>query len=300
MTHEHAAFGARWTSDVPLPQFDVATQEHADAERIAVRIVTSLPPRAPVRTVNGGFVHADGFRVAWRAEATFDSIRGERIDCLPDPDWTGEMPLAFYGTVAALTLAWRGALPCHASAIEIGGRAVLIAGDAGAGKSTLAAMLVERGARLVADDLTIVRSAPGGGFAASRGRVGIRLHPQTAARLPAIERHPIPGDDRGKWLVRPVSRTAYASVPIAGLLLLGISDDPIERRDGAILLGPHLFRPRWLAALPDHATRLRTMLRLAAAVPAQGLDPGAGFHRDAAAVDRAERAIDTLLAIKTG
>ena len=51
------------------------------------------------------------------------------------------MPAAFYSTVAALTLAWRGALPCHASAVEIDGRAILIAGPSGAGKSTLCALV---------------------------------------------------------------------------------------------------------------------------------------------------------------
>lgn len=45
----------------------------------------------------------------------------------------------------------------HASSVAIGGRAVLIAGLSGSGKSDLALRLIDRGAQLVSDDYTIVR-----------------------------------------------------------------------------------------------------------------------------------------------
>ncbi|MFN3389305.1 MAG: HPr kinase/phosphorylase, partial [Allosphingosinicella sp.] len=44
----------------------------------------------------------------------------------------------------------------HASCVAIGGRAVLIAGRSGSGKSDLALRLIDRGARLVSDDYTIL------------------------------------------------------------------------------------------------------------------------------------------------
>lgn len=46
----------------------------------------------------------------------------------------------------------------HATTVAIGGRGVLIAGPAGSGKSDLALRLIDRGARLVADDRTLVRA----------------------------------------------------------------------------------------------------------------------------------------------
>lgn len=50
----------------------------------------------------------------------------------------------------------------HASTVAIDGRAVLIAGRPGSGKSDLALRLIDRGATLVSDDYTIVaRSARG-------------------------------------------------------------------------------------------------------------------------------------------
>ncbi len=66
----------------------------------------------------------------------------------------------------------------HASAVEIGGAAVLIAGPSGSGKSDLALRLIDRGAILVSDDQTmlvrrgaeLVASAP----TAIRGKFEIR------------------------------------------------------------------------------------------------------------------------------
>lgn len=66
----------------------------------------------------------------------------------------------------------------HASTVSIGGRAVLIAGRPGSGKSDLALRLIDRGAVLVSDDYTIV-SRSGKRLVASppetiRGRIEIR------------------------------------------------------------------------------------------------------------------------------
>ncbi len=44
----------------------------------------------------------------------------------------------------------------HASCVAIGGRAVLIAGPSGSGKSDLALRLIDRGAVLVSDDYTLL------------------------------------------------------------------------------------------------------------------------------------------------
>lgn len=46
----------------------------------------------------------------------------------------------------------------HASSVAIGGRAILITGPSGSGKSDLALRLLDRGFSLVSDDRTIVRS----------------------------------------------------------------------------------------------------------------------------------------------
>jgi serine kinase of HPr protein (carbohydrate metabolism regulator) len=66
----------------------------------------------------------------------------------------------------------------HASCVAIGGRAVLLAGRSGAGKSDLALRLIDRGALLVSDDYTELRRAGGMVLARSpaaiRGRIELR------------------------------------------------------------------------------------------------------------------------------
>jgi hypothetical protein len=50
----------------------------------------------------------------------------------------------------------RGLLAIHASAVDVGGSAVLFAGESGTGKSTLATAFHESGYALIADDLCVV------------------------------------------------------------------------------------------------------------------------------------------------
>ena len=51
--------------------------------------------------------------------------------------------------------------PIHAGCVAIGGRGILILGPSGAGKSDLAIRLIDRGAKLVSDDYTLLRSEAG-------------------------------------------------------------------------------------------------------------------------------------------
>lgn len=81
----------------------------------------------------------------------------------------------------------RGLLPVSASAVEIGGRAVLITGVSGAGKSMVAAELVSRGHRLVADGVVAISTRPGAAPGAKAlvlpGIPGLTLRDDAAARL---------------------------------------------------------------------------------------------------------------------
>ena len=66
----------------------------------------------------------------------------------------------------------------HASCVAKEGRAILISGRSGSGKSDLALRLIDRGADLVSDDYTIVRRISGRLLAAApeniRGKLEIR------------------------------------------------------------------------------------------------------------------------------
>lgn len=264
------AFGLDWRSDIPLPGFDSVAQASSDAPVTVRRVADFDPPpsvRPGARAVNRGTVFDAGLAIGWGDEVDFVMTCGDRIDYRPGRDWTGAMPATFYSTVAALTAAWRGLLPLHACAVEIDGRAVLIAGAAGAGKSTLTADLLAAGAALVADDLVVVT-----GNRVQRGRPTIRLHPDTVAALDTIDAWPVPEDPRGKWLARPHARSSADSLDLAAILILGDghADGPAPAQGAMLRLFPHLFRPTWLNALPMRADLMRDLLRLSVRVPMLG------------------------------
>lgn len=271
IVHHHRAFGLSWRSDIALPHFapDPAPPVHAD---IIVRRCDDPPPRADaLGWFRRSTIHADGIRINRDASMLVDMIDGREIIYAPGRDWGEEMPAAFYSTVAALTLAWRGALPLHASAVEVAGHAILVCGGSGAGKSTLVAAMVTAGARFVADDLTIAWPSPGSVIPLiAPGRPAIRLHPDTARWLPTRTLAVDGRDDRGKWLAEPEHRTLAERLSIAAILLPG--GTTADGANPVAALEPHLFRPRWMAALPAPAER-STMLAALATLPQIPMPP---------------------------
>jgi serine kinase of HPr protein (carbohydrate metabolism regulator) len=63
----------------------------------------------------------------------------------------------------------------HASCVAVAGRAVLIAGASGRGKSDLALRLIDRGARLVSDDYTALRNDAGRLIATAPGTIAGKI-----------------------------------------------------------------------------------------------------------------------------
>ena len=59
----------------------------------------------------------------------------------------------------------------HASAVAILGRAVLLYGRSGSGKSDLALRLIDRGAMLISDDYTLCHAREDGLFASAPGSI---------------------------------------------------------------------------------------------------------------------------------
>ncbi len=93
----------------------------------------------------------------------------------------------------------------HATSVAIGGRAVLLAGRSGSGKSDLALRLIDRGAVLVSDDYSQVRRRDG------------RLHASPARHI------------AGKIEVRGVGIVEMPHLPEVEVALLIDLDAPVLR-----------------------------------------------------------------------
>jgi hypothetical protein len=265
-----SAFGLVWQADLPLTRFR-GCESPATVPDVRIGRVAALLPRAGGVEINRGWIYADGIRLVWEEEVAFDLHGAERIDYAPGPAWSGALPDAFYSTVAALTLAWRGLLPFHASTVAIDGRAVLIAGTAGVGKSTLAAALMGQGARWLADDLSAVSRDAAGRFHAHPGRTAARLHASVCTWIAATERRPAKADPRGKRLVELVDAANVEPTELAGMLALGLEAGPLAGFRRPAMLTRQTFRPRWLAQLPNAPLRRLQVLALASKLPVIGV-----------------------------
>jgi hypothetical protein len=158
------------------------------------------------------------------------SSDGIELLCEPDPlneDW------ATIVSAQALPLAAtiRGLEVLHASGVVLDGRALLVAGPPGAGKSSLAAALVRAGGQLLSDDAVALQLAEGA-LIAHAGSVVLQLR--------AAEDQQFSADGRAA-LGRPASSFAgkqrYVSdsvpdpVPLGGLFLLerSIEEPAVEQ-----------------------------------------------------------------------
>lgn len=201
------------------------------------------------------------------------------------------------GHVTAMLVHQRGEIPLHAASLVPpgGGGAVAIVGDKGAGKSTLAAALLERGWTLVNDDLTRIAAVPGG-VVAWPGRGGIRLRPDAAAYFGLHSLPPVAGDAEKLFLK---ASAAAAPVPLRMVIRLDRGGDGgetlLQGAAAAGLVSRYTHRIRYVAPLGMFARHLDTaaaiagsctVLRLAHAAPPRALAQAVDLRY--AAVSQAE------------
>lgn len=162
---DYALFGLRVASDLTLPEL---APWGGDERRPDVEIrLGKVPDRL------GDLVHseplfqlsADGTcRFALKSVGAYMVEGGRRITIEPYTDIDAPDLRAFLlGSNLAFLCHQRGLLPLHAACVKIGGKAIILAGDSGVGKSTLAAAFLRRGFPILADDITVVDTAAPGG-----------------------------------------------------------------------------------------------------------------------------------------
>lgn len=201
---DHQIFGWRVRSVIPLPDLQVWTGD--DREPDITITLGPVPPLAPPARPFGPAVQiGDGMvRIAVPAVAAYRVEEGRRIVIDTDlPPMAPDIRTFLLATVLAALCFQRGRLPLHAGVVEVDGRALVLAGESGVGKSTLAAALVRRGHRLLSDDLCLLDTDGASGPLIQPAFPRLRLWQQAANHLridttgmdrvrPDIEKHPIP------------------------------------------------------------------------------------------------------------
>jgi hypothetical protein len=178
---------------------------------------------------DGGWVR---LRYADGTEFTVDAA-GTRVGC----SWRAPMTLedtATYllGPVFGMVLRLRGLTCLHASAVSLDGRALLLCGQAGAGKSTTAGAFAARGLPVLADDVAALERVAGG-FGVRSAYPHLRLWPDAvrslyggAAELPRLT----PNWEKRFVDLAATGAFAAGTLPLAAVYLLEAREDEAAPR----------------------------------------------------------------------
>jgi hypothetical protein len=196
----------------------------------------------------------------------------------------------FLGPIMGYVLRRRGVTALHASAFSLDGNAVVLAGPAGAGKSTSAAALALRGAHILCEDIAAIHEGHHG-FAVEAGYPRVCLWPESVGML-AGDAHALPlitpnWDKRFLPLDGSPAHHDDQRRPLALVYLLAPREaanaprvEEVSGRDVLLELVQNTYM-NWLLDRTQRAAEFELLTRLVAQVPVRRIVP----HRDPACVD---------------
>ena len=168
----------------------------------------------------------------------------------------------------------RGLLPLHANAIEIAGAAIAFMGSSGAGKSTLAGRLLQRGYRILCDDVCVAGFDAAGGPIAWPGVRRIKLWRDAvdAMGLEAAGLEPV-SDDDDKFSLPAPHDSPRAPLPLKRIYILDEAEDEavpsIRRLSGGEafdFVWANLYRLALVTSDPEKQAQFHRILILVGAV----------------------------------
>lgn len=189
--------------------------------------------------------------------AIFRIQNGENIDVsVMEGAEEAKIRLYVLGTCMGVLLMQRKILPLHGSAIEINGKAYAFVGDSGAGKSTLASAFLNRGYRLISDDVIAVT------LSEDHIPMVMPAYPQQKLWQESLTEFGVETsslqaifDRETKYLVPVPTKFANEPMPLVGIIELnktasdGIQIRPIEGLEKLRTLYNHTFRSSLLERL---------------------------------------------------
>lgn len=202
-----------------------------------------------------------------------------RIDCSWPSRFSLDDALVYLiGPVLGATLRLLRRSVLHASAVEVDGRALLVMGDAGAGKSTLTAALVDAGLPLVTEDVCALDVVDGAPIRVFRGGTRVKLWPESVRGLRGRDDAmpllvPSSVDWHKRFLDCAERMTAHDSLPVAAIVHLERTVDvdsaeltPLRAHDKLLCLLANGYASR-LVRPDDRADELARVSRVAQEVP---------------------------------
>lgn len=155
MKKTYQIFGLNILSEIELPSPNIKASNF-DAEIVFGKV--DYPP--PSFAAKGVCFYAKKNEVSYEIKdiARYKVSDGKQIIIEPLADADVEsIKLFLNGPVFGALLLQKGLLPLHAAAFEYNGKAILISGNSGIGKSSTVAHIAKQGYKLIADDISCVR-----------------------------------------------------------------------------------------------------------------------------------------------
>ena len=244
--------GLHIASQLELPEWEAFACDKGEPD---VRIVLSDEP-CPDCPTDGSVAVGETLRFAVEGIGGWQVEGGHTIRL--HPGLTADVPELRLFTLGS---AWgalgyqRGFAMWHGSAAERDGRVVLFCGDAGAGKSTMAAAQCAGGARLVADDLSRIEPSDGGALI-HPSSMRIKLWREAVEHFgwqDRILQRDYYREDKFHCTV-PAHHAGSEALPLSAVVLLKDAEETdLERLSGAAALEAvmqgTLYRPEMLDAL---------------------------------------------------
>lgn len=263
-------FGLVVVSAIPLPELD-EVQANGPAD-VVIRL-GPLSHRAAdepqgLSVVAGGailnIVKVARYWIAGGCEIVIEPCSGSS---------ERNLRLFLLGSAFAAILHQRALLPLHANAVEIDGRAIGFMGHSGAGKSTLAAWFHDRGFKILADDVCVVKT-DGGRVLAYSGIPRLRLWKDALERSgrTALD-FEASFDDAEKYNLPTQSRPSGESIELSHLYLLekAEGDIPAVARlrgvEAVDTLVANTYRGRYVPLLGGTQRHLLQCVALAERIP---------------------------------
>lgn len=272
MVREYALCGWRVRSDIALPE--LAAWAGDDRAADLVYMLGKVPPAPDRGRHESSVIRVDergGVRIGIENVCDYLVENGNCVTIDPKlPCTARDIRVFLLSSAHGVICHQRAVLPIRGAAVEIDGRTVVLAGAAGAGKSTLASAFLARGHRVLADDVAAL-AMTGPEAVILPGHRVVRLWRDAAVRagwsLDTLETCRDGLDKFGRQL--DAMHVGDPLKPIALIHLLGGPSNTItfqQVRGAAALqaLRHNIYRWRTLVGLIGEG---RALSRIAAAAP---------------------------------
>lgn len=269
--HHYGVAGLSLASELALPAF-TETAAPSDAPDITVA-AARLPQHLAEGEQRGPGVWTAPGQILINVPGVvrMRMTQGRSLEFEAEDHDPSDVAIFLSATGVGTLLHQRNLAVLHASAVLVGGAAVLFCGPSGAGKSTLAAALNKSGYPLIADDICVIRLD-------ESGRPLVRSDgPRLKLWQHAVERLGL--DGRQSTRVRPGIEKHYVhpgelspgDVPVAAIYRLHenrLTEQPVieaaHAAQAAKIIVDNAYRPRIAALLGHHALYLDLTARIAA------------------------------------